>query len=252
MRPKRRWSGGARGSAHEARSGRGVGPQRVPPAHPHPAVIELIAKLVLAYLLGTVMGGLLIARLRGVNLRSAGSGNVGATNALRTQGTWFALGVLLIDIGKGIAAVTLVPALPWPLPQPFALPAEWTAYLCGVAVSLGHIYPVWFGFRGGKGVATLAGVFLALLPGGFAWMILVFALTVMASGYVSLGSLLCGPVAVIYVMLRDEALLSPGVVFALLMALLIVYTHRPNLRRLIDGKENRFEKAMVLRRWRAR
>lgn len=212
-------------------------------------MIELIVKVALAYLLGTVMGGLIIARLRGVDLRGSGSGNVGATNALRTQGKWFALGVLLIDMAKGIAAVTLIPALIWPFPQPIVLPNDWTAYLCGVAVSLGHIYPVWTGFKGGKGVATLAGVFVALMPQAFVWMLVGFALTILLTGYVSLASMLCGVIAIVHVLCEDASILSARGLFAILMTLLIVFTHRLNLRRLIAGNENRFEKAMLLRRW---
>lgn len=212
-------------------------------------MFELIVKLLLAYFIGTIMGGLLIARLRGVDLRSGGSGNIGATNALRTQGKGFALAVLLIDLGKGVAAVSLLPALSWPFPQNFVVPPEWLAYLCGIAVSIGHVFPVWNGFSGGKGVATLAGVFLALMPQAFGYMLIGFVLTIVLSGYVSLGSLLCGLIAVAYVWIDGGTLLSGGGIFSVLMALLIAFTHRQNILRLLNGTENRFQKAMLLHRW---
>src|SRR5262245_5340181 len=102
------------------------------------------------------MGGQIAGRFRGVDLRTQGSGNVGATNALRTQGKKFALLVLAIDVGKGVLAALLLPGLPWPWGES-TVSHEALAYLCGGAAVIGHCYPVFSGFRGGKGVATLAG-----------------------------------------------------------------------------------------------
>ncbi|HEX4872642.1 MAG TPA: glycerol-3-phosphate 1-O-acyltransferase PlsY [Nevskiaceae bacterium] len=214
--------------------------------------MELALDLLLAYLLGTVMGGDVIGRLRGgVDLRASGSGNVGATNALRTQGRGFALAVLAVDAGKGALAVTLLPALTLPLPASgFVLPALWTAYLCGVAVVLGHCYPVFRGFAGGKGVATLAGVFAALLPQALLLMLAGFVLVVLLSGYVSLATVTSAVLAVFYAAcLAESGLLSALGLFTLMMSLLVVFTHRHNLRRLWRGEEHRFERARLLGRW---
>lgn len=208
---------------------------------------ELLAKLLLAYLLGGVMGGDVMRRLAGgSDLRASGSGNVGATNALRTRGAKFALGVLAIDIGKGVAAALLIPLLPWPLPEtaePALLP-----YACGLGAALGHCYPVLQKFRGGKGVATLAGVFLSLLPGAAPWLMAAFALVVMLTGYVSLASISAGVVALFYVACFGAGALSTKGAFTAAMLALILFKHRDNLVRLARGTESRFERARVLGR----
>lgn len=215
-------------------------------------MLDLIVKTVLAYLLGTLMGGQLIGLLRGgIDLRKLGSGNVGATNALRTQGASFALGVLAIDVLKGVAAVLLIPHLP-ALGTPLLVLRE-QAYVCGVAVALGHCYPVFYGFHGGKGVATLAGVFGVLLTPALGWMLGVFALLVMLSGYVSLATLGAAATAVAWVAwAQPSGLASPTGYFTLAMAALIAWKHRENIGRLLRGREHRFEKARILGRWLSR
>jgi len=214
-------------------------------------VAELITKVLLAYLLGTAMGGFIVGRVRGgVDLRTQGSGNVGATNALRTQGKLFALLVLAIDVGKGIAAVTLIPPLPWPLPDGLALGRGALPYACGVAAALGHVYPVWFGFRGGKGAATLAGIFAVLLTPALPWMLLAFALVLVLTGYVGLSTVTAAITALLYVTcFSAQGMFSPPGLFALTMALLVIYTHRENLLRVWQGRENKFERAMIFKRW---
>jgi len=214
-------------------------------------VLELITKVVLAYLLGTAMGGFIVGRLRGgIDLRTQGSGNVGATNALRTQGKRFALLVLLIDVGKGIAAVTLVPPLPWPFPDGLAMGRGALPYACGVAAALGHVYPAWFGFRGGKGAATLGGIFAVLLTAALPWMLLAFALVLVLTGYVGLGTVTAAITALLYVTcFSPHGLFSPPGLFTLTMALLVAYTHRENLLRVWQGRESRFERALILKRW---
>jgi acyl phosphate:glycerol-3-phosphate acyltransferase len=213
-------------------------------------MIELLVKFLAAYLLGTLMGGRVLGRLRGVDLSVVGSGNVGATNALRTQGKLFALGVLLIDVFKGVAAVTFVPALQWHWAGELKWNPEWEPYLCGVAVTLGHCYPFLHGFKGGKGVATLAGVFGALLPWGLPWMLGAFVLVVVLTGWVSLATLSAAVMAMFYVAcVGPDSLLSRAGAFTVVMTLLVVWTHRGNIGRLLRGDEPRFEKARVLHRW---
>jgi glycerol-3-phosphate acyltransferase PlsY len=213
-------------------------------------MLELLTKVVLAYALGTVMGGYLVGRLRDVDLRTQGSGNVGATNALRTQGRWFGLAVLAIDVGKGVLAATALPALPWPLPGALAAGREALPYACGAAAALGHVYPAWFGFRGGKGAATLVGIFAALLTAALPWMLLAFALVLVLTGYVGLGTVTAALTALLWVTcFSPEGVFSAAGMFTVVMALLVVFTHRANLARVWHGRENRFEKAMVFRRW---
>src|ERR1700692_1480475 len=121
-------------------------------------MLEVAVKSLIAYFLGTLLGSLVLGRLRGVDIRNMGSGNAGATNALRTQGKVFGASVLILAIGKGVAAVLWAPALKLAgVGQDPDLPRQWLALACGLAVILGHVYPVWFGFRGGKGVATVVG-----------------------------------------------------------------------------------------------
>lgn len=237
---------------------RGAAPGSAPERDGHPPIsqpgcpVELIAKFLLAYLLGGVMGGDVMRRLvGGSDLRAAGSGNVGATNALRTRGAKFALGVLAIDIGKGVLAALALPSLPWPLASDAAL-RPWLPYACGLGAALGHCYPVFQKFRGGKGVATLTGVFGALLPAALPWIIAAFAAVVLLSGYVSLASITGGVVALFYVTCFGAGLWTVTGAFTAAMLALILFKHRDNLLRLVRGTESRFEKARVLGRWLAR
>ncbi|GMV69593.1 MAG: glycerol-3-phosphate acyltransferase [Pseudomonadota bacterium] len=207
----------------------------------------LLIKLLLSYLLGSVLGSLLLGRLRGVDVRQHGSGNAGATNALRVLGRGMAVAVLAIDAGKGVLAVTLIPALPFgPGPE-----LSWVPILCAFAVVLGHVYPVFHGFKGGKGAATLIGVVLGLMPIGAACVFATWLLVLVLTGYVGLATLCAALVAPIYVAaVVPDGLASPLGAFALIMAAFVFYTHRENIRRLLGGNENRFERVMLLRRLR--
>ena len=212
-------------------------------------MLELILKFLAAYLLGGVMGGDVMRRLAGGDdLRGSGSGNVGATNALRTRGAKFALGVLAIDIGKGVLAALALPLIPlsWPLPGGDPVLSQAIPYACGLGAALGHCYPVFQKFKGGKGVATLAGVFGALLPAALPWLILAFALVVMLSGYVSLASIAGGTAALLYVSCFGNGFWSLAGGFTAAMLALILFKHRDNIGRLFAGTESLFEKARLL------
>lgn len=214
-------------------------------------MIEALAKFLLAYLIGTIMGGQVVGKLRGgVDLRQHGSGNVGATNALRTQGKAFALAVLLIDVGKGVLAVLLLPQLAWPLVEAQPWPLDWQAYACGVGVALGHCYPVWYRFQGGKGVATLAGVFGTLLPAALPLILGGFIVVTILTGYVALASVSAAVLALFYTACIDaRGALSATGAFTAAMTLLVVWKHRENLLRIARGQEHRFEKARLLQKW---
>src|SRR5277367_2666752 len=140
-------------------------------------MLELGVKILIAYLLGTVLGSLILGRLRGVDIRSMGSGNAGATNAMRTQGKLFGFLVLLIDVAKGVIVVWWLPSAALPgVDIDAGVSREWLTMACGFAVIVGHVYPVWFDFRGGKGAATVIGVIAAmelrlLLPLLVSWLI---------------------------------------------------------------------------------
>jgi acyl phosphate:glycerol-3-phosphate acyltransferase len=202
-------------------------------------MIELILKGGLSYLLGSIVGSLAVARLTGgVDIRTLGSGNAGATNALRTQGKKVALAVLLIDLAKGWIATAMVAtwAMPAGVTAASAL-AAWNAPVCGIAVMLGHVYPLWYGFRGGKGVATLLGAVLGINAWLLLPMILTWLAAVIAVGYVGLASIL-GAVALAVALALTRAG-TPLLVFGILSTLLILYTHRSNLARMRAGTESR-------------
>lgn len=204
----------------------------------------LIVKALLAYLLGSVVGGLLVGRLcGGVDIRRLGSGNAGGTNALRTQGKAFALWVLLIDIGKGWLATGWLAAARLPGAAGGAL--EWSLTACGIAVMLGHVYPVWYGLRGGKGVATLIGAVLGASPALLLPMLAIWLLTVVLSGYVSLGSML-GAVTLAAAVAARRSPDGPMLLFALLAGALIVFTHRRNIARMRAGTEPRARRLWLL------
>ena len=193
-----------------------------------------VIKVILSYLLGSIVGGLLVGRLRGgVDIRRLGSGNAGGTNALRTQGKAFAFWVMFIDIGKGWLATRVV--APFHATQPYG----WIAAACGIAVMLGHVYPLWYGFRGGKGVATLVGAALGLDPWFLLPMLATWLVAVILFGFVGLASMLGAlALAVAGAVGAGEARV-PLVTFGVLSALLIAFTHRSNIARMRAGTEPR-------------
>ncbi len=205
-------------------------------------MIDLLLKALLAYLLGSVSGSLLLGRLRGVDVRKSGSGNAGGTNALRTLGVGFALLVVVIDIGKGWLATAWVATLTIPGVPVGPVTA---APICAMAAVLGHIYPVFYGFRGGKGVATWVGGWLAMLPAIVLPLFLVFVSVVLLTGYVGLASIMTAVAALPLAFWLVPDGVSPLLVYAAAAALLIVYTHRSNISRLIGGTENRFDKVRI-------
>lgn len=189
--------------------------------------------VVFGYLLGSVPFGILVTRLfdRNVNLREAGSGNIGATNVARTAGRAAGVLTLALDTGKGVVPMVLT----------YMLIGEdylWLS-LVGGAVFLGHVFPVYLRFKGGKGVATALGVILSLSTVTTFLLIVLFVLVVYFTRYVSLGSL-CAAVALPILM----ALLGPPsrycVTLSLLIAFLVIYNHRENIHRLLNGQENKF------------
>lgn len=213
-------------------------------------MLELGVKALLSYLLGSIVGSLLVGRLRGgVDIRKVGSGNAGGTNALRTQGKWFAFWVILIDVGKGVIAAAVVPEarLPGISPDP-AVSREWLTVACAAAAILGHVYPVWHEFRGGKGAATLVGTLLGLNPALLLPVIAVWLLTVMITGYVGLATMCASAALPVYVCLTESPPPAPLVTFTVGVALLVMFTHRGNVARMLRGNENRARRLWLLRR----
>ncbi len=211
-------------------------------------MLELGVKTLVCYLLGSVIGSLIVGSLRGgVDIRTLGSGNPGGTNALRTQGPVFALWVMLIDAGKGWLAAAVIPDLPFVGPDP-AIDRLWLSVACATAVVVGHVYPVWYGFRGGKGAATLVGVLLGLKPVALLAVLAVWLLVVMISGFVGLATMVATAAFPVYVAAAgidpSRALLSFGCV----MLLFVCYTHRSNIERMRAGTENRAQRLWLMRK----
>ena len=185
-----------------------------------------------SYLLGAIPTSYLVVRLaRGEDLRQRGSGNLGATNLYRVLGWRYAVPVALFDMAKGAVPVLVF--------APRAGHGEFTPLLLGATAMVGHVFSVFVGFRGGKGVATGAGVVLGLAPWAFLAALAVWALLVRATGYVSLGSIVAALALPPAVWLLHPERRSLIWIFGLLAALVVV-THRANLRRLLAGTESRF------------
>jgi glycerol-3-phosphate acyltransferase PlsY len=212
--------------------------------------MDFLFKVLLAYLLGSVVGSLVVGRLRGgVDIRELGSGNAGSTNALRTQGLAFGIWVIIIDVAKGWVAAALLPAMALPgVPAAAAAMAAWVASACGFAAIVGHVFPVWHGFRGGKGVATLVGAYAGLDPVLLAPLVVSWLAVVMVSGFVGLASIAAALAIPVYLLLRDGARLTPLMGFSLACAALVIYTHRGNVRRMRAGSEPRARKLWLFGR----
>ncbi len=213
--------------------------------------MELI-KVSLSYLLGSIVGSLVVGRLRGgVDIRQAGSGNAGGTNALRTQGKLFAFWVMVIDIGKGWLATRVVAPFVLPGLAPGAAagaPASsgWVAVACGVAVMLGHVYPIFYGFRGGKGVATLIGAVLGIDSWLLLPMLVTWLLAVILFGFVGLASMLGAAALALTGAVGSWEPRAPLVTFGVLTAVLIAFTHRSNIKRMLAGTEPRARRLWLL------
>lgn len=211
-------------------------------------MIELPIKAVLSYLLGSIVGSLLVGKLRGgIDIRYLGSGNAGGTNALRTQGKWFAFWVMVIDIGKGWVATGYLAGAQMPdIPAAPAAWRVWAVAVCGIAVMLGHVYPLWHGFRGGKGVATLVGAVLGTAPTFLLPVLMIWLVAVILFGFVGLGSILGALTFVVAAATSSGPARPPLLAFAVLSAALIAYTHRTNITRMMAGTEPRARRLWLL------
>jgi glycerol-3-phosphate acyltransferase PlsY len=189
--------------------------------------MEILAML-FGYLLGSVPSGYLLGARSGVDIRKSGSGNIGATNVARVLGKGRGLLTLVADAGKGYLAVLIASQLDLPLP---------VVVLAGLAAFFGHLFPVFLGFRGGKGVATGFGVLLALAPLATALLVVVFAATLLSSRITSIGSMAAAVAAplLLWLLSYPPVVVSCGVV----MAVRVIFRHHANLKRLLEGTEPR-------------
>jgi len=189
--------------------------------------VNQVIALVVAYLLGSIPFALIAGKLHGVDLRTVGSGNLGATNVFRTLGRTAGITVMVLDIAKGAAAVLVAVALtdnPWPL-------------VAGALAILGHVFPVWTNFKGGKGVAVGAGALIGLVPAASGVLIVLWFVIVLTTRYVSIASIVCALAAAPLAW----AFGAPWsyVAFIALAGLFVIWKHRENIVRLSRGEENR-------------
>ena len=200
-----------------------------------------IIRIILSYLIGSISGSMVIGKFKKVDIREMGSGNAGGTNAFRTQGTLFALGVIIIDIFKGFAATYYIG-------MGFGDVSS-LSLICGFASVIGHIYPIYHQFKGGKGAGTLIGVLLALPLSGIVipTLILIWLVILVVTGYVGLGTIITGISFPLYLYFFSNQV-PELMIFGMLCSILIIFTHRSNIIRMYRGDENQFEKIMILKK----
>lgn len=202
-------------------------------------VLGYIALAIAAYLSGSIPTGYLVARARGVDIRKVGSGNIGATNVFRILGKPAGVFVLFVDAFKGWFAVFVLSRIVWSLwgAQGTAQEREWFSITASVFAILGHNYTCWLGFKGGKGIATSAGVLTALVPWSLLVILCVWLVVFALSRYVSLASICASAALPFAAWLTGES--STIIIITLLLAALAIYKHKSNIRRLKAGTENR-------------
>ena len=200
-----------------------------------------IIRIILSYLIGSISGSMVIGKFKKVDIREMGSGNAGGTNAFRTQGALFALGVIIIDIFKGFAATYYIG-------MGFGDVSS-LSLICGFASVIGHIYPIYHQFKGGKGAGTLIGVLLALPLSGIVipTLILIWLVILVITGYVGFGTIITGISFPIYLYLFNNQV-PELMIFGMLCSIFIIFTHRSNIIRMYRGEENQFEKIMIFKK----
>jgi acyl phosphate:glycerol-3-phosphate acyltransferase len=220
-------------------------------------VLAYIVVAVAAYLLGSIPTGFLVAKAKGIDIRSVGSGNIGATNAMRVLGKPAGIFVLLMDAFKGYAACVLLPPFIFNYLMPYISPNFYIqisyyldthmefktklAIVAGIFAVLGHNYTCWLKFKGGKGIATTAGVYLALAPWALLVALVVFILAVLVTRYVSVGSIMAAIAlpATVWIMSPQNLFLC---IVTTALGVLAIYKHKSNIQRLMAGTENRLGK----------
>lgn len=190
--------------------------------------------IIAGYLLGSIPGGYVVGKLAGgIDVRESGSGNIGTTNVLRTLGKKHAFFAFLIDFGKGIASIYVVGLFP------VEVNLSLTRSLAGFACISGHNWPLFLGFRGGKGVASSAGVFLILTPLPLAFALLTMIAVVAVTRYVSLGSMISAVALPFYIWVLMGTEILVYILLGAVVAGLIIWRHHSNLKRLLIGEENK-------------
>ena len=198
----------------------------------------------ISYLFGSISGSLLLGKFKNIDIRKLGSGNAGGTNALRSVGPLFALGTIIIDILKGYLPIILLS------PYVVDININIAQIIFGVAAVLGHVYPIFYGFKGGKGAGTLVGVVLAIFPYSIPIVFSVWIIVLVITGYVGL-STMCAGISLVGVTYfkYSPTLFSEFGYFTIIVSIFLIYTHRENIRRMVVGEENQFKRVMIFKKY---
>ena len=207
-------------------------------------MISLIFLTTLAYVLGSISGSMVMGKFKNVDIRKMGSGNAGGTNAFRTQGILFALPVVLIDIGKGFIAAEYFHSLNFLNTTAFI---DSPHLIFGSAAVIGHCYPIFHNFKGGKGAGTAMGVLISVFPNTLLPALIVWILSLMLTGFVGLSTILAS-VTVSIVSIYHLPLLDDIQIMCFFISSFIIFMHRSNITRMIKGKENQFKKIMIFKK----
>ena len=197
---------------------------------------SVFVAIFIGYLLGSIPSGFLVAKCRRVDIRQHGSGNIGATNVFRTLGRPWGILVFALDVLKGVIAVQFAMHC-----LSTSVPADQLGIVAGFGCFLGHCFPVWLGFKGGKGVATGAGILIGLAPVAAGIGLAIWAICFKLTRYVSLASVIAA-ISMPFIVWAQERRFSAIFWFTLVISLLAIWRHRTNIQRLLAGTESRFEK----------
>lgn len=212
-------------------------------------MISLSFNILISYLIGSLSGSLILGKLRGIDIRKMGSGNAGGTNAFRTQGFLFAIGVVLIDVLKGFVSAKYISTLNFE-GLSFNINSDFNELnilLCGLSAVVGHVYPIYHGFKGGKGAGAGIGMILALNFPSLGIAISLWIICLILTGFVGLGTMIAASSIPIYLFITENHKLEYFPIFSIFLAIFIIFTHRSNIVRMIKGEENQFKKAMLLK-----
>ena len=197
-----------------------------------------------SYFLGSIPAGYLAGRIAGIDIRHAGSGNIGATNVTRVLGKRYGYPVFIVDFLKGLMAVTMS-ILIEKRAQPLSVPTELIGIIAAISCVIGHSFPVWLSFKGGKGVATSMGALFGLMPFVALIAVAVWVITFEMTRYVSVASMtaaLAVPISILILMPLKQTSWTALLYFSISLAALVIFRHRSNLSRLVRGTEPRFKR----------
>lgn len=203
-------------------------------------MLTLLIIIVVSYLLGSIPTSIIFGKLfRGIDIRDYGSGNAGGTNAFRVMGWKIGISVMIIDVAKGLLATVLVSQI---RVDSISLAPVYLQIIAGFSAVIGHIWTIFAGFHGGKGVGTAAGMLIGLYPIAFIFVFIIFLIVLFSTRYVSVSSMTAAislPIVLLVLDTLGRPYKPPLLILSVIIAVLIVFTHRSNIKRLIAGNENR-------------